>query len=294
MLINSKICDKCKIEQDIEHFYILRQKETKLKRHNICKKCLSDKYKKRRMEKGLYSERYLRFKKCEGKGTKICSKCDEEKVINEFKKCKSGRYGVSSICKKCMNAKERLRRQRSDIKEKLKKYNQEYSAKNRKIINHRRSIWRKNNKELSRLSYRRSHIKQRENRKNNSSARLRRNLSARLNIALKTIGHNKTRKTIELLGCDMPFFKQYIESQFDEYMNWNNYGSYWHADHKLACALFDLTDIEQQKICFHYSNLRPLEGGENIRKLAKLYIESFDRENIKQYFNFKELILEIK
>lgn len=52
-------------------------------------------------------------------------------------------------------------------------------------------------------------------------------------------------------------------------MSWENYGSYWHVDHKIPCAKYDLTDPNQQKACFHFSNLQPLEASENIRKSDK-------------------------
>ena len=52
-------------------------------------------------------------------------------------------------------------------------------------------------------------------------------------------------------------------------MNWDNYGV-WHLDHIIPCARFDLSDPEQQKICFHYTNLQPMWGEDNMRKGAKL------------------------
>jgi hypothetical protein len=32
----------------------------------------------------------------------------------------------------------------------------------------------------------------------------------------------------------------------------------WEIDHIKACANFDLTKLEEQKQCFHYTNLQPL------------------------------------
>ena len=52
-------------------------------------------------------------------------------------------------------------------------------------------------------------------------------------------------------------------------MNWENYGV-WHIDHIIPCARFDLSDPGQQKICFHYTNLQPMWGEDNLKKGARL------------------------
>ena len=49
--------------------------------------------------------------------------------------------------------------------------------------------------------------------------------------------------------------------------NWQHDG--WHIDHIRPCASFDLADLEQQRQCFHYTNLQPLWAADNIRKGAK-------------------------
>lgn len=72
-----------------------------------------------------------------------------------------------------------------------------------------------------------------------------------------------------LLGCSAKELRRHLESQFKPWMNWGNYGR-WHIDHIQPCASFDLTDPKQQEICFHYTNLQPLEAKKNIRKRAKI------------------------
>ena len=41
-------------------------------------------------------------------------------------------------------------------------------------------------------------------------------------------------------------------------------------DHIRPCASFDLTDPEQQRACFHYTNLQPLWAFDNLSKGAKV------------------------
>lgn len=82
--------------------------------------------------------------------------------------------------------------------------------------------------------------------------------------------HNKILKCELLMGCDNIYLRKYIESQFIEGMNWNNHGIYgWQIDHIIPVSAFDLTDISQQRKCFHYSNLRPIWAEENIKKGKK-------------------------
>lgn len=53
----------------------------------------------------------------------------------------------------------------------------------------------------------------------------------------------------------------HIESLFQDGMTWDNRGQgsgKWEIDHIVAVGLFDLQDPEQQRQCFHYTNLRPL------------------------------------
>lgn len=55
-------------------------------------------------------------------------------------------------------------------------------------------------------------------------------------------------------------------------MSWDNYGYRgWHIDHIKPCSSFNLSDIKEQKKCFHYSNMQPLWWKDNIAKSNKVY-----------------------
>ncbi len=57
----------------------------------------------------------------------------------------------------------------------------------------------------------------------------------------------------------------WLESQFVHGMGWHN-RSLWHVDHIVPLSAFDLSCVEQQRVAFHYTNLRPLWAAENVAK----------------------------
>jgi hypothetical protein len=82
-------------------------------------------------------------------------------------------------------------------------------------------------------------------------------------------------RQVDEIGCTRLFFIAHIESLFKPGMTWDNYGKGgWEIDHKIPCSSFDLTDPEQQKACFHYTNMQPLWWHENIKKGKKILTES--------------------
>jgi hypothetical protein len=91
-------------------------------------------------------------------------------------------------------------------------------------------------------------------------------LRDRLGKALKRKNHtaNKHFKTMELIGCNIGQLMEHLESQFLPGMSWdNNTRNGWHIDHIKPINIFDLRDPVQQRICFHYTNLRPLWASDN-------------------------------
>ncbi len=76
-------------------------------------------------------------------------------------------------------------------------------------------------------------------------------------------GVRKKTKTFELIGCSVDELKSYLESQFESWMTWDNYGLYngelnhgWDIDHiiPLSSAYSEIDLIKLN----HYTNLRPL------------------------------------
>jgi hypothetical protein len=93
----------------------------------------------------------------------------------------------------------------------------------------------------------------------------------RTRILLVLHGKKKAESSMNLLGCTAEHFKKHLESQFKDDMSWENYGiKGWHIDHIKPCSSFDLSIIEEQKECFHYTNLQPLWWHENLAKSNKI------------------------
>jgi hypothetical protein len=109
-------------------------------------------------------------------------------------------------------------------------------------------------------------------RENDLEYRLQEVLRSRIVHALTSTKCVKSKRTEELIGKSISEVKKYLESMFQCGMTWNNYGfgdDKWHIDHIRPCSSFDLTDINQQKQCFHYTNLQPLWQIDNLQKGCK-------------------------
>ena len=176
---------------------------------------------------------------------KLCSKkCEKERELYGNKKWqkKSNYYIVN---KKILNKKS------------LERYhlNRENNCKKRRIS------YQKNKKKI----LKKAKIYYKLRKKEDINYRIRKMLRDRINSA---IGKNyKQSLALELLGCSIYKVKQYLEQQFKEGMNWKNHGIYgWHIDHIIPCCRFDLTKLDEQKKCFHYTNLQPLWANENLSK----------------------------
>ena len=92
-------------------------------------------------------------------------------------------------------------------------------------------------------------------------------LRSRLWTALRRGQGWKYESVTSLLGCSILEAKAHIEKQFMPGMSWDNWAhDGWHIDHIRPCASFDLTCHDQQRECFHYTNLQPLWAKDNREK----------------------------
>jgi hypothetical protein len=88
----------------------------------------------------------------------------------------------------------------------------------------------------------------------------------RVRIRRALRGSMKADNTLALVGCSSEQLQEWLEVQFSPGMSWQNYGQAWQIDHARPCASFDLARPEDQRRCFHFSNLQPMFSEENASK----------------------------
>ena len=180
---------------------------------------------------------------------KKCFKCTKDKELNEFYNNKNSKDGKTDACKSCCS-----NYSKKWYGNNIEKHNNHviiYQNQNPEVKKKASKKWNKNNREYFK-------IYNKEQYKNNPNFRLRRILGNRLNEVLKKSKTYKSSNIITLLNCSLNELKQYLEEQFKPEMNWNNHGMVWEIDHIKSCDSFDLSQIEEQQKCFHYTNLQPL------------------------------------
>jgi len=205
--------------------------------------------------------------------TKVCSKCKEEKPVSEFGKNKDGKNNLYSLCKICCNKKNK--KYNSKHKDEKKIYDKQYNLKYKDKKKLRMKQYYLKNKDKIILNIKQNQSKNKDKirirqakytknkRKIDNNIRILCNLRSRFYKALK--GNFKSDHTMRLVGCSIPELKLYLQSLFRPEMDWFNYGK-WVLHHKIECYRFDMSDPEQQKLCFHYTNIIPMWENEH-RKL---------------------------
>jgi hypothetical protein len=199
---------------------------------------------------------------------KICNKCNEEKELSEFNKDKYKKDGYMNFCKECRHEKhilnkeinnKRSREYGSKNKENRKKYNE----KNRKKLNEYSKNWKINNLEYKERQSKLKWNRDKSKRENDPLFKLTYNIRTLISKTIREFGSAKKSKTYLILGCSFEEFKIYLENQFSEGMNWENYGK-WHLDHKKPIS-FANTEDEIYELN-NYKNFQPLWAFDNLSK----------------------------
>lgn len=150
-----------------------------------------------------------------------------------------------------------------------------YHSKNKDKRNQISKEWNDNNKELKKELARKYYLEnkeslidssneyQRERRKKDPLFNLKCKIRTLISNSISRNGYRKDSRTEEILGCGFDVFKLYLESKFEPWMTWENYGRYngelnygWDIDHIVPNSISQ-SEIESLRLN-HYTNLQPL------------------------------------
>lgn len=299
----TKVCNRCGVEKKIDHFF---KRSGCNKYRGLCKECINT-----TRNKHIAFLRTAVLEKTP-RATKICSKCKRELPISLFRKNWLSKDGYGVWCKRCtvkygqikqkeiieynrLNKKEILSCVEGKIKKcsicKKDKLINEYHINMRSVDMHailckecesKRSIKRNHYQTYTKQHNKLKHVRDRKNercrryrkerRKSDACFKLVEVLRSRIKMAIKN--NAKRTSSLVLLGAPIIKVRCYLESLFIKGMGWYNHGTVWHIDHRIPCAAYDLTKEDEQKKCFHYTNLRPLLKKDNLSKNAKISLEA--------------------
>lgn len=200
---------------------------------------------------------------------KHCPTCDSWKALSEYNKQSSSWDKLARMCRICYceyknnKRKNDGRYNQSDIL-----YRQKYEQSGRR-------------KEVSKIRYeaKKNEIIKKcvayNKKKYNTDPYFKVVFSIRTRVSklLKQKNADKYNKFYNYLGCSKEEFILYFQAKFKEGMTWENHGE-WHIDHIKPCSLFNLLNEDEQKKCFHYTNLQPLWASENLSKGCKYVDEN--------------------
>jgi len=199
-----------------------------------------------------------------------CTKCKELLPVEQFSL-------NQAICKECCH--ERY----EDTKHiQLEKQKERYLENREEFLERKK---KRKEKRMQDPSYREEYLRKkkeyhqrvtkhrlRERRQNDEGFRILDNLRRRLNQAVNGVGE-KSDNTIKLIGLssgqDIIDYLRLKSPEYDDIeLGKNDDGLV--IDHYIPCEVFDMTNTEHQRICFHYTNLQLLRNSENSEKSDKI------------------------
>lgn len=226
--------------------------------------------------------KFIRSKDGHRSDCRDCQSLKRKQYDEKYKKENPDKIKSSSNKYKMKN-KEKLNKKSIEYYYKYKerdatkksKYSKKFREENRDRLNQLSKDWREENKDKLKMIKK----KYRENNRDKINEYQRSYMNKRLEIdplfklshyirksireSLKERGFRKTSKTQNIIGCTFNELKLYIESKFESWMSWDNYGLYngeskygWDIDHiiPLSSAKNEEDVIELN----HYTNLQPL------------------------------------
>jgi len=234
-----KICKGCKFEKEISNFAFLNSQLKIYK--NKCKLCTGQEF----------------------DGKKKCKTCGDVKLLCEFGSGNKSR--LLPHCKICFQKSKRDNRKKDP--ERFKAYDKKRYEGNKEEILARNKKYRSKPENLEK-----QRVRLKNKRENDPIFKLRHDVGVLIRHEIKKGGKSFTK----YVDYSIEELKEHLESQFELWMTWKNWGRYskshhaekptWQIDHIIPVSHFNITSMECDdfKKCWALSNLRPLDAKQNV------------------------------
>lgn len=261
-----KTCSQCKIEKDISLFNKDKNKKDGLRSN--CKDCDAKRLKKYREENKEHIAEYNKNYFLENKeyNNERCS------IYREENKEHIAEYNKNYYLENKEYINERNKQYREENKEQIGAYKKQYQEENKEYIAEYKKQYREENKEYI-AEYNKHYHNERCN--NDIVFKLRKAVSSSISRALRRNGSSKNGiSCLKYLNYSIKDLKSHLESQFETWMSWDNYGNYnpskdtWQIDHIIPQSKLPYVSMEDDnfKECWSLTNLQPLSAKENLLK----------------------------
>ena len=201
---------------------------------------------------------------------KKCIKCNEIMLFSGFRKqcreCeskKSKEYQANNKYHLANKSKEWREKNKEKLNQKKRELWQNLTAKQRELIAKKSKEYHELNRE-KRNAYYNDYCKNKI--KTDKLFKLKTAIRGCVGQSIRLKNYTKKSRTYEILGCSYEDFKIHIESQFNEFMTWDNHGNpkdgivelnkTWDLDHIIPISSAK-TEEEIYKLN-HYTNFQPL------------------------------------
>jgi len=188
----------------------------------------------------------------------------KEKMSKVMRGKNNPMFGISLVVSEAT----KIKKLKSWTKEKRQKHSEKFIGEN--------NIFFKGGEKISRK-------KRIEKIRNTPHLKLKSNVSGIIHHRLRRRSLSKNGKsTFDFLPYTVDELKIHLESLFETWMNWDNWGrgkGCWNIDHKKPDSSFDYKSVEDEEFqkCWALSNLQPMDAIENIKKGNKLINETYKK-----------------
>jgi len=284
--MNKKICNKCKYEKGEEEFYLIKKTGNRKGNCLDCDKLYAKSY--RDKNKGILKEKNKENMKLYRESNREKAKeyaakyaLDNSDKICEYREKNKGKakeYAAKYALDNSDKISKRQKQYRDENSDKIKQYRDDNVEK----LKEYHKCYRKDNlddlkeyqKKYAKLNRSKINDRVKERKIEDPLFKLSSNIRCLVKNSIKKLGYIKSKKSEEILGCSLEYFKEYLESQFEPWMTWDNNGIYskvkvtWQIDHIIPISSAK-TEEEVLKLS-HYTNFRPLDSFENLKKSNKI------------------------